>query len=95
MNCPIKTTACRSFSLLTRLNYILLFSFIVLIFLWQKTRFMRSLFSLNQCRFYPSCSDYFLEAIKKHGLLFGLGLSIKRLFRCHPLCEGGVDEVPS
>ncbi|MBI2995669.1 MAG: membrane protein insertion efficiency factor YidD [Candidatus Melainabacteria bacterium] len=62
--------------------------------LWQKTRFLRSLFGFFECRFYPSCSDYFLESIQKHGLFIGLALSVKRILRCHPLCEGGIDEVP-
>ena len=63
--------------------------------MWQKTRLLRTIFSFPQCRFYPSCSEYFLEAIKLHGLLTGLILSAKRLLKCHPLCEGGVDKVPN
>ena len=46
------------------------------------------------CRFYPSCSSYALEAIEQHGLWRGMVLSIKRIGRCHPACEGGVDPVP-
>lgn len=60
---------------------------------WQATRIFRSYFF--QCRFYPSCSDYFLDAIKLYGLFTGVGLTIKRLIKCHPLCEGGIDEVYS
>ena len=71
----------------------LLISFFVT--LWQKTRIVRSVFAFFQCRFYPSCSDYFLESFKKHGLILGIKLSLKRLVKCHPLCEGGIDEVPS
>lgn len=48
----------------------------------------------QQCRFYPTCSDYTLEAVERHGLLAGLFLAIKRLGRCHPYCEGGCDPVP-
>ena len=61
---------------------------------WQKTRFLRLLFLFPKCRFYPSCSDYFLESLKKHGLTLGTGLGVRRLLKCHPLCEGGIDEVP-
>ena len=75
------------------LIFCLILSFMVT--LWKKTRFVRSFFYFPQCRFYPSCSDYFLESVKMHGLVSGLILSIKRLIRCHPLCNGGVDLVPS
>ena len=64
-----------------------------LIKLWQKTGFLRSIFRIAVCRYYPSCSDYFLCAIKKHGLIKGLVLFIFRLVRCNPLFEGGVDEI--
>lgn len=47
-----------------------------------------------RCKFYPSCSSYAEEAIKVHGLLEGLLLSSKRILRCHPLSEGGIDPVP-
>lgn len=60
---------------------------------WQGTRVLRFIFNFSSCRFYPSCSDYLLEAVKSHGLFSGLVLWTKRIVRCHPLCEGGVDEV--
>ncbi|MBW2449174.1 MAG: membrane protein insertion efficiency factor YidD [Deltaproteobacteria bacterium] len=46
------------------------------------------------CRFYPSCSEYARQAIKRHGLLSGLLLAVKRILRCHPFHPGGVDPVP-
>ncbi len=47
-----------------------------------------------RCRFYPSCSSYSLEAIQLHGAVKGSYLTIKRLLKCHPFHEGGIDPVP-
>ena len=48
----------------------------------------------RSCRFYPTCSAYTLEALKKHGPLKGIALSVKRIIRCHPFNPGGHDPVP-
>jgi putative membrane protein insertion efficiency factor len=48
----------------------------------------------SHCRFYPSCSNYTYEAIKKHGLFKGIFLGGKRLLKCHPFHPGGVDLIP-
>lgn len=48
----------------------------------------------GSCRFVPSCSAYAREAVEKHGPLAGGWLTLKRLARCHPLCSGGLDNVP-
>jgi putative membrane protein insertion efficiency factor len=48
----------------------------------------------QRCRFYPSCSEYAMEAVEKHGVVKGLWLGVKRVSRCHPLHPGGFDPVP-
>ncbi|WP_340124007.1 membrane protein insertion efficiency factor YidD [Methylobacter svalbardensis] len=48
----------------------------------------------DRCRFYPSCSSYSLEALQLHGAIIGSYLTLKRLLRCHPFHEGGIDPVP-
>jgi putative membrane protein insertion efficiency factor len=44
-----------------------------------------------RCRFYPTCSEYSVEALKKYGLGKGVWLTLRRLGRCHPFHPGGVD----
>lgn len=47
-----------------------------------------------RCRYYPSCSDYTMQAIGKHGVIKGIILGTFRILRCNPFCRGGVDHVP-
>jgi putative membrane protein insertion efficiency factor len=47
-----------------------------------------------RCRFYPSCSNYALEALRVHGAARGSYLAARRVCRCHPWNAGGVDPVP-
>ena len=49
----------------------------------------------QNCRFYPTCSNYSIEAIRVHGAARGSYLALRRVCRCHPWNEGGVDLVPS
>jgi putative membrane protein insertion efficiency factor len=46
------------------------------------------------CRFYPTCSDYAVQALTRYGVIKGIYLAAKRLLRCHPFHPGGVDPVP-
>jgi len=48
----------------------------------------------QNCRFYPSCSQYMIQAIEQRGVIKGVYLGIKRLLKCHPWHEGGLDPVP-
>lgn len=46
------------------------------------------------CRFYPTCSQYAIEAVEEHGAIKGGYLATRRILKCHPLHEGGFDPVP-
>jgi len=46
------------------------------------------------CRYYPTCSSYAIEALRKHGFLKGFYLSSKRIISCNPYSDGGYDPVP-
>ncbi len=45
------------------------------------------------CRFYPTCSEYTIEAIRKYGFFSGAFLALKRILKCHPFHPGGYDPV--
>jgi len=49
----------------------------------------------SACRFEPTCSAYSLQALQQHGAAAGSYLTLRRLVRCHPWCEGGHDPVPA
>jgi len=67
--------------------------FIILIQIYQ--RFVSTLLPFNHCRFYPSCSNYSLEAIETHGAISGFWLTLKRIIKCHPFSSSsGYDPVP-
>jgi putative membrane protein insertion efficiency factor len=47
----------------------------------------------SACRYYPTCSDYMRQAVEKYGPVRGVWMGIKRLARCHPFHQGGLDPV--
>lgn len=48
----------------------------------------------GQCRYFPTCSRYGLDAYEEHGPLRGTYLTVRRVLRCHPFARGGYDPVP-
>ncbi|WP_395044208.1 membrane protein insertion efficiency factor YidD [Flavobacterium sp.] len=73
------------------LKKIVIFPFIVLIRFYQEAI---SPFTPSNCRFEPSCSNYFLEALKVHGVFYGFYLGVKRILSCNPCGKNGYDPVP-
>jgi putative membrane protein insertion efficiency factor len=65
--------------------------FIVLIRAYQ---FVLSPMLGQRCKYYPSCSNYAIEALRVHGVVRGAGLATWRVLRCNPFSDGGVDPVP-
>jgi len=47
----------------------------------------------RHCRFHPTCSDYFIEAVESKGAVRGAAMGLWRVVRCNPLCRGGYDPV--
>jgi uncharacterized protein len=65
-----------------------------LLFLLRLYMMLLAPFVGGACKFYPSCSNYAYEAVARHGARHGSVLAIKRLLRCRPFTQGGVDLVP-
>lgn len=70
----------------------LLNSFLIGLVLFYKN--IISPYKPRSCRFYPTCSTYMLQALRKYGPLKGSYLGIKRILKCHPFHEGGYDPLP-
>lgn len=75
-------------------------AFVGLIRLYQRTLSLdhgpfRALQPYGQCKYHPTCSMYAIQAIERFGVWRGGFLTVKRIARCHPWANGGVDEVPS
>jgi hypothetical protein len=70
---------------------ILIFPLVLLIRFYQEAI---SPFTPATCRFQPTCSNYFLEALRIHGLFIGIFIGMKRILRCHPWGKSGYDPVP-
>ena len=66
----------------------------LLVGLVQAYRLLLSPWLGSACRFEPTCSAYALQALQTHGAAAGSYLTLRRLARCHPLCQGGHDPVP-
>ena len=66
---------------------------ILIVFIKFYRMVISPLFS-DSCRFYPSCSQYAIEAIGKFGAIKGMALAMYRILRCNPFCRGGYDPVP-
>ena len=76
---------------MTLLSNFIKFIFLASIKLYQ---LLLSPFFGRQCRFMPTCSNYGVEAIKKHGNYKGIILTVKRILKCHPWGQSGNDPVP-
>jgi len=70
------------------------FATVALLALVRTYQILLSPFFGGACKFYPSCSNYALEAIQRHGAARGFVLAMKRLGRCRPFTKGGYDPVP-
>jgi len=66
----------------------------IIIFLITIYKTWKIILGSGACKFYPSCSDYSKEAYEKYSFLKATFLTIKRIFRCHPLSSGGYDPLP-
>ncbi len=75
------------------LSYVVRVPQVLLITLVKGYRLLLSPSLGSSCRFEPTCSAYSLQALQQHGAAAGTYLTVRRLVRCHPWCDGGLDPV--
>ena len=73
------------------INKIVIFPIILFIRFYQL--FLSPIIGQN-CRYLPTCSEYTVGCLKQFGLIKGILLSMKRISKCHPWCNGGYDPIP-
>ncbi|MCH8146903.1 MAG: membrane protein insertion efficiency factor YidD [Planctomycetes bacterium] len=66
----------------------------IMVFVIRFYQFAIRPFLAGSCSFFPTCSEYGIEALHRHGWCRGLVLTLRRVVRCHPLVRGGIDPVP-
>ncbi len=66
----------------------------LLVALVRAYRYLLSPWWGSQCRFTPTCSEYAIQALQRHGAVAGSWLAVRRISRCHPWHAGGFDPVP-
>ncbi|MFO7790930.1 MAG: membrane protein insertion efficiency factor YidD [Bacteroidota bacterium] len=76
------------------MKYLLRFITALLVYMVKFYKYAISPYTPNSCRHIPSCSNYTVEALQKHGPVAGTWLGIKRLAKCHPWGTHGFDPVP-
>ncbi len=77
-----------------KLNLSTLPRYLCLLFIKAYQRWISPGIAQNACKYYPTCSHYGYQAIYKYGVIKGGWLTIKRLARCNPFSDGGIDPVP-
>ncbi len=79
---------------LQKITFVLLYPlYIVVLGLVKVYKYIISPFLPHACRFYPTCSEYFVRAIQEYGIFRGIIMGIGRIFRCNPWSKGGFDPV--
>lgn len=78
--------------MITKASNIFKYIMIKIIFIYRK--YLSPLKKTTRCIYIPTCSEYAIEALERHGSIKGMFLIIKRILRCNPFAKGGCDPVP-